>query len=263
MSKYIVNSFQVPNAIVDEVMARVSGNAFKCYMLIVRKTTGWHKTSDRIAATLFIEKAGIGKKLTVYKALEELETLKLIISDKKRGQISSYQLNFDLLTPYPEGAVPEKDTGVYEGNSVVPKKDITGSTPDGHSTKHLIKHTKIKHTNTSQKSTSVSLLLEYGISSQLAEDWLLVRQSKKASFLTKTALDGLIREATKAGLTVEQAIQTCIERNWVSLKAEWLIQSIVAIYHPKKADQLAAANRSIFGKGVSHDVITGNYEHIS
>ncbi|MDG6857184.1 hypothetical protein [Glaesserella parasuis] len=41
MSKFIPNSFQVPNAVVDELMSVLSGAEFKCYMLVVRQTTGW------------------------------------------------------------------------------------------------------------------------------------------------------------------------------------------------------------------------------
>ena len=34
MSKFIPNSFQIPNAFVDEVMFALSGNAVKAYLLV-------------------------------------------------------------------------------------------------------------------------------------------------------------------------------------------------------------------------------------
>ena len=65
MSKYIANAFQIPNAVVDDLMSRLSPNAFKCYVLIVRKTTGWGKSSDKISISQFQAIAGIKKRDTV------------------------------------------------------------------------------------------------------------------------------------------------------------------------------------------------------
>jgi len=36
MSDYIINSFQVPNVLVDELMAIISPNALKCYLAIIK-----------------------------------------------------------------------------------------------------------------------------------------------------------------------------------------------------------------------------------
>ena len=47
MSRFIVNSFQLPNAVVDELLRDISPNALKCYLVIVRKTIGWQKEWDK------------------------------------------------------------------------------------------------------------------------------------------------------------------------------------------------------------------------
>lgn len=60
-----------------------------------------------------------------------------------------------------------------------------------------------------------------GVPDGLMTDWLVVRKDKKAGTLTQTAVDGLVREATKAGLTAEEAVRLCIEHNWISLNAGW------------------------------------------
>ena len=59
IERFIPNSFQISNAFVDEMMGELSGNAVKCYLIIVRKTRGWGKESDAIAIGQFID----GKKL--------------------------------------------------------------------------------------------------------------------------------------------------------------------------------------------------------
>ena len=73
---------------------------------------------------------------------------------------------------------------------------------------------------TSQKNTALSLLAEFGITGQLADDFAEHRKSKKAA-ITRTALEGFQREAHKAGIPLAEAITISIERNWQGFKAEW------------------------------------------
>ncbi|HXA48561.1 MAG TPA: hypothetical protein VNW52_13080 [Burkholderiaceae bacterium] len=55
---------------------------------------------------------------------------------------------------------------------------------------------------------------------QLASDFKAMRQKLRAP-ITKTAIDGMRREAAKAGLSLEAAIRICCERGWRGFKAEW------------------------------------------
>lgn len=263
---YIVNAFQVPNAVIDDFMADMSGTAFKCYMFIIRKTLGWSKDSDRISTTVFMRAAGIKRKETVFAALAELEELGLIVAEKKLGQITNFRINLSVQDQYGKSVpVPNIRTSTEKADGGVRKNRTGSGTEKPYPTKPTIKPTIKKPTNTRVKDVSLSLLTDQGVSDQLAKDWLLVRKSKRAATLTQTALDGLIREAGKANLSIEQAITVCIERNWVSLKSEWLAQSTSTNQKTStKADQLAAANRSIFGtkKGASDEVIDGNCQRI-
>ena len=63
------------------------------------------------------------------------------------------------------------------------------------------------------------LLVE--VSEQVLADYRKVRKTKKAGDLTKTAIEGIAREAEKAGVTLEAALRMCCERSWVGFKAEW------------------------------------------
>jgi hypothetical protein len=69
--------------------------------------------------------------------------------------------------------------------------------------------------------TAVAVTSIAGVPSNLFAEWQAVRNDKRAKTLTQTAVDGLLREAGKAGLTPEAAVRLCIERNWVSLNAGW------------------------------------------
>mgnify|MGYP003450274160 FL=1 len=154
MSKYIANAFQIPNAVVDDLMSRLSPNAFKCYVLIVRKTTGWGKSSDKISISQFQAIAGIKKRDTVISALAELEKLNLILPVKKAGLVNEFRLNkLPEITPKPVPKMvtttsPENGDGSKNGTSpdnrtrVVPKMVTTTSPENGDTQNPLTKPTR-------------------------------------------------------------------------------------------------------------------------
>ena len=72
---------------------------------------------------------------------------------------------------------------------------------------------------------ALNLLADRGVDSALAQDYMAVRRDKRAATLTKTALAGLEREASRAGLSLTQAITLCCERGWVGFRADWLHDS--------------------------------------
>ena len=154
MSKYIANAFQIPNAVVDDLMSRLSPNAFKCYVLIVRKTTGWGKSSDKISISQFQAIAGIKKRDTVISALAELEKLNLILPVKKAGLVNEFRLNkLPEITPKPvpkmvtatspeNGDSPKNGTSPYNRTRVVPKMVTTTSPENGDTQNPLTKPTR-------------------------------------------------------------------------------------------------------------------------
>ncbi len=58
-----------------------------------------------------------------------------------------------------------------------------------------------------------------GVPPSLLSDWLQVRKDKRAGPLTATVIEGLTREAKKAGLTVESAVRYCCEAGWQGFNA--------------------------------------------
>lgn len=59
-----------------------------------------------------------------------------------------------------------------------------------------------------------------GVSSSVWSDFLQHRKTKKAS-VTQTAIDGIAREAIKAGVTLNDALAMCCERGWTGFNSEW------------------------------------------
>jgi len=68
--------------------------------------------------------------------------------------------------------------------------------------------------------TEMEMLKQSGIDSQLAKDFLKIRKAKRAP-LTETALNGICREALLAGISPEDAIRICTERNWQTFNSTW------------------------------------------
>ena len=60
-----------------------------------------------------------------------------------------------------------------------------------------------------------------GVTDSVWQDWLSLRKTKKAA-VTQTAIDGIEREARKAGVSLQSALETCCARGWTGFKADWL-----------------------------------------
>jgi hypothetical protein len=63
-----------------------------------------------------------------------------------------------------------------------------------------------------------------GVSSTLFADYMEVRRAKKAGKFTATAAAGILREAERAGVTVERAVQACCEYSWIGFRSDWFAE---------------------------------------
>ena len=73
---------------------------------------------------------------------------------------------------------------------------------------------------TTQKSGSEILLEQFGITGQLAKDFIAHRKAKKG-VINQTQLNRLQKQADKAGISICEAVEICIERNWQGFNASW------------------------------------------
>ncbi|KLS70918.1 hypothetical protein M741_09555 [Neisseria gonorrhoeae NOR_2011_03-06] len=242
----------------------MSGNAWKCYAVIVRKTTGWQKEIDYISVSQFKNLTGIKTDVTVADALKELVELNLIASVKRHGQVTGYRINMPEPSPENGGTPPPENGGtatpknwVHPKNGTTPKNwgvlppENGGTTTPKNwgSTKHTTKPTNTKHSisasaaadaplsaeppesgkrapaakakKTGRHETELSLLADYGITGQAAEDFLQVRKAKRQP-LTETAMRLIAADAEKCGMTALQAAEYAIASGWGSFRADWL-----------------------------------------
>ena len=81
--------------------------------------------------------------------------------------------------------------------------------------------TSVQPTNNHKPITKNHINTPEGVALTLWSDFLVLRRAKKLP-ITQTALDGLKREADKAGITLNEVITICCERGWGGFKADWL-----------------------------------------
>lgn len=236
IDRFIPNSFQIANAVIDEYLSQMSGNALKCYILIVRKTRGWQKTHDSLSISQIQKFTGIRKEETVQKAINELIDLGLIGKQSRIGLPNEYFL----ISDPKKGVTPPPKNGVPPENGVPPKKGVTpppkmGVGPPPKKGGHI--NTKYKkqistnvdintaHEKTAKKPTKheadLALLAEHGIDGQIAEDFLTIRKAKRQP-LTATAMRLIASEAQKVGMTAFQAVVFSIGNGWGSFRADWV-----------------------------------------
>ncbi|WP_323842536.1 MULTISPECIES: replication protein [unclassified Moraxella] len=263
MNKFIANSFQVPNALIDEVLDKMSGNACKIYLLIVRKTRGWHKEADRISYSQIQKSTGLNSRTTISKALDELIDLGLIIKEQGSQKASNeYKLNDDFCTAKDEQPSPEngldKNWTSPENELASPENGPQPSPKNGHTEIHIFKNTKQKYreyehthenlehsqtakpnkstgkTSSAKKFITADELVSLGIDEQVANDYLATRKTK----LTQTALSGIAKQATLAGISLAKAIEFACEMGWQSFKAEWYQNSQTKFGNPQPTSRM-------------------------
>ena len=216
MNEFIPNSFQIANSVIDEYLSQMSGNALKCYILIVRKTRGWQKMHDSLSISQIQKFTGIRKEETVQKAINELVDLGLIGKQSRIGLPNEYFLISDPkkgVTPPPKNGVgPPPKKGGHINTKY--KKQISTNVD-----------INTAHEKTAKKPTKheadLALLAEHGIAGQIAEDFLTIRKAKRQP-LTETAMRLIASDAEKCGMTAAQAVEYAIGNGWGSFRAEWL-----------------------------------------
>ncbi|MGF7433106.1 replication protein [Pasteurella bettyae] len=219
--RFIPNSFQVPNALVDDLMAELGGVELKCYLLVIRKTKGWSKEFDAISLSQFVTFTGAGKT-AVINALKNLVDAGLLVRKVGARNTSVYAINLFRNSTSSESELVQK-VNITSSES----EPVTSS--ESEHTKNNIKNT-IQNTNTNltvsnararkTSKSAVEILEQFGITGQLAKDFIAHRKVKK-SVITETVLNGFQREADKAGISLVEAITISIERNWQGFRASW------------------------------------------
>ena len=115
MSQFTPNSFQVPNAFVDDVLCKIGDVAAKLYLIICRKTRGWYKEHDSISLSQFQKMTGKSRP-TVTKAIAELIQVGLVIECGSTIHGNTFKLNDECVVGW-KMSFPSKKSLLPESTS--------------------------------------------------------------------------------------------------------------------------------------------------
>jgi hypothetical protein len=86
-----------------------------------------------------------------------------------------------------------------------------------------INHEPITNNHKPIKNTATTVATPFGVSETIWQQFIKHRKTKKAQ-VTQLVIDRIIQEATKAGWTLENALEETIVRNWQTFKADWVLE---------------------------------------
>jgi len=87
-----------------------------------------------------------------------------------------------------------------------------------------------------------------GVTDSVWQDWVKLRKEKRAA-VTQTAINGIEREAEKAGVSLQVALETCCERGWTGFKADWLTNKSLSKTGQTNQAVMSGLTRGLVGGG--------------
>lgn len=203
---------------------------------------------------------------TVFSALKALSQSGVVSAQKSERNANRYQLNYALCRT--ENGTTENGT-TENGTAVVPKtgqpvvpnlgheqisehinEQIRGENPlpppsplaKREAQTHLFSLSEIPDASKEKTRTQAFKPPELGV--ELTEsafrDWMTVRKAKHSP-LTETAWKHFKAQVVKSGLSVQQAVELCATRGWISINADW---QAVKDYE-KETDSRSSMDRTV------------------
>nr|DAM72542.1 MAG TPA: replication protein O [Caudoviricetes sp.] len=156
MSDFIVNSFQLPNSVIDELLADLTGAELKCYLYVLRKTKGWNKEEDAISVSQFMKVTGLSNR-KVIDACERLVELGLLEQKIGSNKIKVFSVKDYKTSGSEESSLVKKVHSSSEESSLsVVKKVHTQNNNINNTTKNNITSSSEKIFQTEQRAKKYS-----------------------------------------------------------------------------------------------------------
>ena len=176
----------------------------------------WPSIPKIAERTCFSERA-------VHAAIRWLEEAGVVAADRSNGRHTRYVVTPDAYQPPQE--VHPRSSRTPAAPAVKPPQEVQEPPQLPQSPPQQLRSNRKEPTRTVRSNRQVKPVpgadLLPGLPVKLVADFLAVRKAKKLP-LTETAVEGIRREAAKAGLTLEAAVRHCCERGWAGFNADWL-----------------------------------------
>jgi len=122
---------------------------------------------------------------------------------------------------------------------------------NGTSTNHqpsTINQEPITNNHKPKREIATVVATPVGVSDSVWQDFVKHRKAKKAP-VTQTVIDGIQREATKAGWMLESALAECVIRGWQSFKADWVKDKELSKTGQTNQSVMSGLTRGLVGGG--------------
>jgi hypothetical protein len=103
-------------------------------------------------------------------------------------------------------------------------------------------------TVTKTETKTETVVAPSGVSDSVWQDFVKHRKAKKLQ-VTQTVIDGIQREATKAGWMLESALAECVIRGWQSFKADWVKDKELSKTGQTNQSVMSGLTRGLVGGG--------------
>ena len=100
-------------------------------------------------------------------------------------------------------------------------ESVPSGNPAGYPEETNSKANRKPITKNQEKNTPQAAVMFPEVSEKVVADFLKLRRALRAP-ITEIAVEGIKREAKKAGLSLEEALTMSVERSWRGFKAEWV-----------------------------------------
>lgn len=217
---------------------------------------------------------------TVEAGLRRLRELGFIVDTKERRGVTGQVIVYRLKTPENGGVItpsnpPKQEQAGETNNPNSGAVETAGKTPvfPGKTPVFPIKDPQISHetppktgggtsngtSNGTKKEPGKSARVRAtnlpvpGVPAELLNDWIQVRDKKRAGPITQTVIKGLEREAAKAGLTVEEAVTFCCEAGWQGFNAGWYADRTKTTTKPASSGKHSGFAEKNYREGVEAD----------
>ncbi len=170
------NYTQVPNVVIDELMSQLSPAEFKCMILIIRKTFGYHRRISPISLREFEAKTGLSKQGAI-KSIKHLELQGLIRVHRTMNSMDSnkYELDAEEICEHSKGVNSVEEGGqhglpkaVNQVDTLKKERNIKETTTTIHKPK-LVKPGPQEGSSSSPSKEKKELMERHGINSKTIE----------------------------------------------------------------------------------------------
>lgn len=221
---------RIANELLEQfIIYGLSSRQWSVIMAIARMTYGYNKKSDALSGWQISKITGIDRS-HVSKTLSELISLN-IVNKLEQGRVShgifvneiSINKNYETwltvakkVTVAKSAPLPKNSTTVANSVTVTVAESAIEPLPKQPTHKDISKDIKDISKDTQYFSE---------IDSETFNSWLDVRKKKRAANISKIVYNAMIRESNLAGITLERAVEICVERSWIAFIAEWYLNS--------------------------------------